>query len=193
MIHFSNVPTDRRYRPIESGAPVPLSPQAVEGTIARVAMRYRVDPALIKAVIKVESDFDPRAVSASGAMGLMQLMPATVEQHRVADPFDPDQNIRGGGRHLGLLLSRFTGNLSLTLAAYHAGPETVARYHNHIPPIEQTQRYVKKVLAAYKKYRAMNPARKRVYRALARDGTVVSTNAPEQYPAARAYQVAYVR
>ena len=108
--------------------------------IAEASQRYGVDPMLVKAVIKVESNFDPRAVSHAGAKGLMQLMDATGKQLGVADPFDAKQNVEGGAAYLRQMLDRF-GDLSLALAAYNAGPEAVDRYRG-IPPYAETQRYV---------------------------------------------------
>ncbi|MDH5298794.1 MAG: lytic transglycosylase domain-containing protein [Desulfobulbaceae bacterium] len=108
---------------------------------------------LVKAVIKVESDFDHRALSSKGAMGLMQLMPETASDMHVNDPFDPKSNIMGGTRYLGLLLGQFGGDLLLALAAYNAGPTRVVLAQNTIPPFPETIEYVKKVLRHYKRYR----------------------------------------
>ncbi len=152
-IHFTNVPTDPRYRRMGKGQSFPVyrSSLEIQQSILSAARQKNLDPALIKAVIKVESDFDPQAVSKAGAMGLMQLMPATAATLRVKDPFDPHENITAGTNHLSDLLSRFDGNLTLALAAYHAGEKRVRRYGT-IPPIEQTHRYVRKVLSAYQLY-----------------------------------------
>jgi soluble lytic murein transglycosylase-like protein len=129
---------------------------AVEGIIHRAASRFRVAPSLLKAMIKVESDFDQRAVSDKGAMGLMQLMPQTVRDMDVKDPFDPIENIAGGTRYLSLLMDRFKHDLRLSLAAYNAGPEKVEAYGG-IPPIEETQVYVRRVLSAYRQYGGKDP------------------------------------
>jgi soluble lytic murein transglycosylase-like protein len=192
VVHFSNVPTDRRFRPLEQRAPAPASVRSLEQTIRSAAREFQVDPDLVKAVIKVESDFDANAVSWAGAMGLMQLMPDTAAMHSVADPFNPTDNIRGGARHLAYLLGRFGGDLPLSLAAYHAGATTVERHALKIPPIDETRKYVKKVLEAYKKYRG--PDRRRgLYRVITADGSVIYTNAPESYRSAGGYVVAYVK
>ena len=106
---------------------------------------------MIKALIKVESDFNTRAVSRSGALGLMQIMPENVKAFRIFDPFDPRDNIIGGARYLKTLLDRFEGKLPLALAAYNAGPKVVERYRN-IPPIKETEDYVKKVMKYYYLY-----------------------------------------
>jgi soluble lytic murein transglycosylase-like protein len=113
--------------------------------IAAACQRYKVEFALVKAVIKAESAFDPSALSPAGAQGLMQLMPATAELHSVRDVYTPHDNIDGGVRHLRLLLNRFRGNLTLTLAAYNAGAEAVTRYQG-VPPYRETQDYVQRVL-----------------------------------------------
>lgn len=113
--------------------------------ITAAAEKYDVDASLIKAVIKAESNFDPDAVSSSGAQGLMQLMPATATSLGVDDPFDPEQNIFGGTKFLHRLLDKYNNNVSLALAAYNAGPGAVDKYGG-IPPYTQTQTYVKRVL-----------------------------------------------
>ncbi len=114
-------------------------------TIRRAARRHGVDPALLTAMMEVESGFDPRAVSHKGAEGLLQLMPATARRFGVADSFDPDQNVDGGARYLDWLLERFAGDEQLALAGYNAGEAAVERYQG-IPPYPETQQYVVKVL-----------------------------------------------
>ncbi len=121
--------------------------------IVRIGKLYRVDPKLIKAIIHTESDFDHRAVSKSGAQGLMQLMPETAKELRVTNPFNPRENIDGGTRYIKWLLKTFDGDLILSIAAYNAGP-TPVREANGIPQIPETVRYVKKVLRHYKAYKA---------------------------------------
>lgn len=120
--------------------------------IVEAARLYRLPPALIRAVIKVESNFDPRAVSHANAHGLMQLLPSTAERMMVTDIFDPRQNILGGSRYLRILANTFNGNLELTLAGYNAGEGAVARYGG-IPPYAETQHYVAKVTQYYQQYR----------------------------------------
>jgi soluble lytic murein transglycosylase len=153
VIHFTNVPTDPRYRRMTEESPSARRQvrSEVQATILSEARQHQIDPALIKAVIKVESDFDPYAISPAGAIGLMQLMPATLVTLDVRNPFSVRENIAGGVRHLRDLLDRFGGSLTLALAAYHAGAERVEQY-GHVPPIEQTHRYIRKVMAAYQTY-----------------------------------------
>ncbi len=124
--------------------------------ISRSSRRYDVDPYLIKAVIKTESDFDCYALSKAGAQGLMQLMPATARELNVRNPFNPYDNIDGGTRYLRDMLDIFNGNIPLSLAAYNAGPTLVKRLQR-IPRIPETRRYVKKVLDYYKGYRGSLP------------------------------------
>ncbi len=116
-------------------------------------VRFNVDPNLIRAVIKTESGFNPKAVSKKGAQGLMQLMPATAKELKVTDPFDPKQNIEGGTRYLRTLLTTFKEDKQLALAAYNAGPTTVKRQKG-IPQIPETVRYVQRVLKYYRQYKS---------------------------------------
>jgi soluble lytic murein transglycosylase len=159
-LHFSNVPADPRYREVPGYEA--LRNAAVHGHygkfIRAAAERYGLDPELIKAVIKVESSFDPAAVSEKGAMGLMQLMPATAEEMQVRAPFEAEENIMGGSRYLRKLLDLFEGDLQLGLAAYNAGPSRVLE-NGAIPNIPETEQYVKKVLQEYGRTRANGMAR----------------------------------
>src|SRR5262245_27487108 len=124
----------------------PIEPsRAYDHLIKEAAKAYKLEPALIRSVIRMESGFDPFAVSRVGAMGLMQLMPEVAKELGVADPFDPRQNIMGGSRLLRDLLDRHKGNLKLTLASYNAGPGTVAKYRNKVPPFKETRNYVKRI------------------------------------------------
>lgn len=116
--------------------------------IERYAARYGVDPTLVRAVILVESNFNPNCISNKGARGLMQLMPATAKRFQVTEVHDPDQNIRGGVAYLAFLLDLHPGDLSRVLASYNAGEGAVARYGG-IPPYRETQQYVQKALSAY--------------------------------------------
>jgi len=117
------------------------------------SLLYHLPESLLRAVARVESDFHPGVVSSAGAIGLMQLMPATAASMGVQDPFDPRQNILGGARFLRILANRFNGDLVLTIAAYNAGDGAVLR-HNGVPPYAETRRYVRRVLRHYYDYRA---------------------------------------
>ena len=113
--------------------------------VLSLSKKHQVDWKLVAAVMKAESNFNPRAVSPKGAQGLMQLMPETARLYRVTDPYDPIQNIDAGVRHLKMLMNRFPGKLDLVLAAYNSGEKTVDHFKG-IPPFSETQTYVKKVL-----------------------------------------------
>ena len=155
--HFTNVPTKPIYRPFLLLQPYIRGLRGKESEtfdqmIRQACRRHGVEFALVKAVIKAESAFDPSALSPAGARGLMQLMPDTASLHGVTDVHDPQGNIDGGVRHLRLLLDRFRGNLTLTVAAYNAGAEAVVRYHG-VPPYAETQEYVQRVLRYRESYR----------------------------------------
>lgn len=124
-----------------------------DGLIDEAARLYQLPEPFLRAVMRVESDFNPTVVSRAGAMGLMQLMPKTARSMGVSDPFDARQNILGGARYLRILANRFKGDLVLTVAAYNAGEGAVQKY-NGIPPYKETQRYVRRVLKHYYAYRS---------------------------------------
>ena len=126
-----------------------IAPQKLEPLVATFAARRGLDPKLVHAVIRAESGYNPRAVSSKGAIGLMQLMPATARELDVEDPFDPAQNIAAGTRYLKRMLDRFQGSLELALAGYNAGPEAVRRFGG-VPPFAETRAYVERVLRDYR-------------------------------------------
>ncbi len=126
----------------------PISQQDVDSAIEQAAARHNVDPNLVRSVIKVESNFNPNAVSRKGAMGLMQLMPSTARSLHVSNPFDPQQNVDAGVRHLKKLLESYGGNIKLSLAAYNAGAGAVAR-SSGVPHFSETQNYVRRITELY--------------------------------------------
>jgi hypothetical protein len=139
-------------------APVERPEGRFDRLITEAATKYGVDVDLIRAVIKAESNFNPRARSPVGAEGLMQLMPALQKDYGITDPFDPRQNVMGGVRYLRRLLDMHGNNVALALASYNAGPGNVARYGNRIPPFRETQNYVKKISGWWREAKAENSA-----------------------------------
>jgi soluble lytic murein transglycosylase-like protein len=127
--------------------------------IVEAASLYKIPESLIRAVIKVESDYDPRVVSAFNARGLMQLMPAVVEEMGVQSVHDPRQNILGGTRLLRILANTYDGDLVKTIAAYHAGRGSLAKYGNNVPPYQHTRQYLRMVLDRYYQYLAKEKQR----------------------------------
>jgi soluble lytic murein transglycosylase-like protein len=160
VIHFSNASKRGkvvvRSKPAAKRASVPSDPKRTpdeyDDYIREAASLYQIPEALVRAVIRVESNFDARAISHANAQGLMQLIPATAERMLVTDPFDARQNVLGGTRYLRVLANLFNGNLQLTLAAYNAGENAVIRYQG-IPPYDETVAYVSRVLEFYNLYR----------------------------------------
>ncbi len=169
VIHVTNVPQDARFRKVRVKAAPPdgVHRIAINGRkpplllrrgsaydvhIQAAAEKYGLAPPLLRAVMAVESNFNPGAVSEKGATGLMQLMPGTARDMSVDDVLDPGQNIDGGARYLRQLQNQFGNDLEKVLAAYNAGPEAVRRSGGAVPPFRETQAYVKKVLALYDSY-----------------------------------------
>jgi soluble lytic murein transglycosylase-like protein len=138
--------TNPNYRKLAQGHAV--SSQEIDQIIEDAAGRHHVDPNLVRALIRVESNFNPAAVSPKGAMGLMQLMPATARRFNVTNPFSAQQNVEAGVHHLKRLLDSFGGNVPLSLAAYNAGEQAVNR-NNGVPPYPETQNYVRRIGALY--------------------------------------------
>jgi len=159
VIHLTNIPTntEAKYELVmrEKRVIITMKPSDItkyDHLISKASEKYSVDPALVKAVIRAESNFNHQAVSPKGARGLMQLMPATANSLQVRDSFHPENNIEGGVRYLRYLLKLFREDLSLALAAYNAGESAVARYRS-IPPYRETQLYVQRVLYYFSQYR----------------------------------------
>jgi soluble lytic murein transglycosylase len=152
-IYMTNVPSDRKFAAVASKHTyhASVSDRELEEAVARYAEEYRLSPALLMAIMKAESDFNPTVISKAGAVGLMQLIPETAIRHGVRNLYDTKENIAGGARHLRYLLDRFHGNVRLALAAYNAGERKVDRYRQ-IPPFKETRTYVKKVLGFYRDY-----------------------------------------
>jgi soluble lytic murein transglycosylase-like protein len=168
--HFTDMPDNNRYRLLvlspndmtESGdrynANMLARASQYDAIIEKAAVSAAVEPNLLRAVIVVESGFNSRAVSKRGAVGLMQLMPATASRFGVANPYDPLQNVHGGARYLKFLMDRFGQNVRLALAAYNAGEEAVDRNGGQIPPFTETMAYVPKVLKIYRMLAAQTRA-----------------------------------
>ena len=152
-LHFTNAPTTSQYRLYMKERPQRTeTSNAYDSLIGEASQLLNLSFPLLKAMIKVESNFNSKAVSKSGALGLMQIMPENLKLLKIRDPFDPRDNIIGGATYLKEMMKRFNGRLPLALAAYNAGPSTVARY-NAIPPIKETEDYVKKVMKYFYLYK----------------------------------------
>jgi soluble lytic murein transglycosylase-like protein len=174
VIHFTNVPSGKGYTNILRENKPQINGE-YDHIISNKSYKYNIEPAIIKAVITAESNWDPRAVSRKGAIGLMQLMPTTAEDMRVINPFDPEENIEGGTRYLRHLLNRFNGDLDLALAAYNAGPARVEK-SGGIPAIPETIQYIKKVNRIFND--RSREKRSRIYKVTYEDGSVLYTNTP---------------
>ena len=163
IVHFTDAPTDKRFkvfmRDLKKDKELrtklkyasSVNPAEFEQLITTCSSKYGVNPSLVKAVIHAESGYNPNAVSSKGASGLMQLMPATAKSLKVADRFNPKDNVEGGVKYLRFLLDTFRGDVSLAVAAYNAGLSKVAKYGG-IPPYNETRTYVNRVLAYMKSY-----------------------------------------
>ncbi len=131
-----------------SSFPISADKSQIKDMISKIAQKHGIDEKLVNAVIKQESGYNPNAKSSAGALGLMQLMPATAKALGVNDPYNPVQNVDGGVRYLKSMMQKYNGNLVLALAAYNAGPGNVDKYDG-VPPFRETQNYVKNILANY--------------------------------------------
>lgn len=194
--YFTDAPTKTHFRPVP-GFGLPPGTDLDRGQYAElidsIASEYGVDPALVRAIIRAESNFDRRAVSRKGAQGLMQLMPGTAGRYAVSNAFDPAENIRGGVQYLRFLQDRFPGQLHLAIAAYNAGEKAVVR-HKGIPPYAETRQYVARVFRFYDRpgHMAVRTARAaaaadrtatpsttgKTYRQIGPDGTPHYSNMP---------------
>ena len=160
VMHFTNAPTSNEHEYkvyIKERTSVSKNFYATkkyDQFISDAAEQTGVDSRLLKAMIKAESDFDPRAISRKGAMGLMQIMPENFKMLELENPFDPWENIKAGARYFQQLYKRFNGQLALSLAAYNAGPTAVDQYKS-IPPYQETEEYVRRVLRYYRTFKQL--------------------------------------
>lgn len=201
VVHFSNVSVgmSKKFKTVKTEPkkdaseelsrriPGPLKPSSSAGIpksyveiINSACYRHGVDPSLVHAIIKVESDFNPYAMSRKGAMGLMQLMPQTAVELNVRNTFSPQDNIYGGVKYLRYLMDLYEGNLSLALAAYNAGETTVKRWGT-VPPIRETQNYVRKILSIYNGTGGTLTPRYTIYVGYSEDGALVLTDNPSKH------------
>ena len=201
VVHFSNVSVgkSKKFKKVKEEPkkepssepaphiPRPLAPQSSANIptsyyeiINAACYRHGVDPSLVHAIIKVESDFNPYAMSKKGAMGLMQLMPQTAVELNVRNTFSPHENIDGGVKYIRYLMDRYEGNLSLALAAYNAGETTVKRWGT-VPPIKETQNYVKRILSLYNGTGGTFAPRYTIYIGYGEDGALVLTDNPSNH------------
>ncbi len=204
VVHFTNVAGERIKRPAKVHAetsrpamdPSPSAKSSPAGNLHQssegvpvsyvtiinsACNRFGVDPSLVHAIVKVESDFNPFAISHKGAMGLMQLMPQTASTMSVKNSFSPHENIEGGVKYLRYLLDRYEGNLSLVLAAYNSG-ETAVKKWGTIPPFKETQEYVKKIMQIYNGTGKTFSPRYTIYVGTGADGTILLTDNPSSHP-----------
>ncbi len=192
VLHFTNVSGDKNHKRVkpEPRQTIPqeatLSPNTISSAnmpsayldiIQTACNRHGVDPALVHALVKVESDFNPYALSKKGAMGLMQLMPQTAVDMNVRNSFNPDDNVDGGVRYLRYLIDRYEGNLSLALAAYNSG-ETAVKKWGTIPPFKETRNYVQRVLGLYNGKKKLRVPHYTIYMGYAEDGSLLVTDTP---------------
>jgi soluble lytic murein transglycosylase-like protein len=151
-------PSHAASKSAEALPPIVIADSLIEEWMARASAKYKIPLPLVRAVVHAESNFDRFAVSSKGASGLMQLMPGTAREMYVRDIFDVKDNIDGGVRYLRVLANEFGGQMEKIIAAYNAGPEAVHRFDDNVPPYEETQAYVRKVLALYFKYKEQEQA-----------------------------------
>lgn len=200
VVHFTNVTSGKKYKrvkreptrvrkqkavtrpavPARSFTPSGKLPNTYDALIQSACSKYGVDPSLVQAIVSVESNFNPYALSRKGAMGLMQLMPRTAAELKVKNSFNPRDNINGGVKYLRYLMDRYEGNLRLTLAAYNAG-ETAVRQWGTVPPYRETQRYVKKVLRIYNGEGRMFTPQYTIYIGHGNDGSLTITDNPSSH------------
>ncbi len=187
VLHFSDEPLGERSVRIDMRSEIRSEiSSSLNNDIERIvdikSSQYNLDPSLIKAIIKVESNWNPSAVSPKGAKGLMQLMPGTSGLMSVNNPFDPEENIDGGIRYFKYLLKKFNGNIPVALAAYNAGPGKVKEY-GKVPPYPETRIFVERILSIYKSginYPMSNTGSLKIFRIVMPDDTILFTDSPVQ-------------
>jgi soluble lytic murein transglycosylase-like protein len=210
VVHYSNLPpADARYEKFQTDnteTVLKVSPPKVKYTsstsavittsksmssqntsyddlIQKIADAYQLNPALVKAIVKVESNYNHQAVSPKGAQGLMQLMPGTAKRFGVSDVFNPEENITGGAKFLRYLLDEFgEENLDLVLAGYNAGEQAIRKYGNKVPPYKETQQYIELVLSHYlpgSQARYKKALAATIYRYIDKNGVMLFTNVPK--------------
>jgi hypothetical protein len=199
VVHFSNVSTGgKKYRKVRSeqktvrsraedqrpaaspSIPIKNVPAVYADIISSACDRHGVDPSLVHAIVKVESDFNPYALSRKGAMGLMQLMPQTALVMNVQNTFNPHENIDGGVKYLRYLIDRYEGNLSLALAAYNSG-ETAVKKWGTVPPFPETQNYVQRILKLYNGTGSATTPHYTIYVGYGEDGALLLTDDPYKH------------
>jgi hypothetical protein len=203
VVHFTNVPSSGTKKTMKvhsdqnRSSPRPATAPRTPGEKSRInssdtipvsylniinaaCSRFGVDPSLVHAIVKVESDFNPFAISRKGATGLMQLMPQTANTMNVRNTFSPDENVEGGVKYLRYLLDRYEGNITLALAAYNAG-ETAVKKWGTIPPFKETQEYVKKIMQIYNGTGKTFSPRYTIYVGTGADGTILFTDNPSNH------------
>jgi hypothetical protein len=200
VIHFTNVSGGKNHKRVRSepenipaskpSTRAPSSPSVITSSASMPSVyldiinlacdRYGVDPLLVHAIVKVESDFNPYALSRKGAMGLMQLMPQTAVEMNVKNSFSPHENINGGVRYLRYLIDRYEGNLSLALAAYNAGESSVKRWGT-VPPFKETKHYVDRILKIYNGTGKTFTPRYTIYIGYSEDGSLMLTDNPHNH------------
>jgi soluble lytic murein transglycosylase-like protein len=176
---------------IRTTRPRPANASRFDSIVQEHASRQALRPELVRAVIQVESGYNPRATSPKGAMGLMQLMPGTARDLGVRDPYDPEENIRGGTKYLRQLLDKYRGNEDLALAAYNAGPGAVDKHGEKVPPYRETRDYVRKVGSAAGKSPARGAAggRRTIYKWIEISDGVAIAKYSDKPPSAGTYEV----
>lgn len=178
---ISSATVSARFLDASYGKPAATPPDRLDRIVSEAAARHDLDPALVKAVISTESGWNPQAVSRKGAVGLMQLIPATAQRYGANNPFDPAQNIEAGTTYLRSLLDRYDGDLTKSLAAYNAG-ERAVDYSRGLPAYRETRQYVRKVTDAYfrpgsgRQSSLWSPPKDPVRRVETPNGRVVFTN-----------------